>query len=36
MRLTIVADATGHLSLNLKLTPEARIKLYDWLGVVMN
>jgi hypothetical protein len=33
MRLTIVADATGHLSLNMKLTAGAATKLYDWLGV---
>lgn len=33
MRLTIVADATGHLSLNLRLTPSARHTLFDWLSV---
>lgn len=33
MRLTIVADATGHLSLNMLLTDPARGKLFQWLGV---
>lgn len=33
MRLTIVADATGHLSLNLNLTKDVRMRLYDWLNV---
>jgi hypothetical protein len=33
LRPTIVADATGHLSLNLVLTPDARKKLYDWLKI---
>lgn len=33
MRLTMVADATGHLSLNLRLTKEARQTLFDWLNV---
>lgn len=36
MRLTIVADATGHISLNLKLTPSARETLYSWLEVSPN
>ncbi|MBO9308993.1 MAG: hypothetical protein J7551_04325 [Chloroflexi bacterium] len=33
LRLTIVADATGHLSINLRLTESIRQQLYDWLGV---
>lgn len=33
LRLTIVADATGHLSLNLKLTPKVKETLFSWLGV---
>lgn len=33
MRLTIVADATGHLSLNLNLTDTVRDQLYSWLEV---
>ena len=33
VRLTIVADATGRMSLNLNLTNEARAKLYEWLDV---
>jgi hypothetical protein len=33
MRLTIVADATGHLSLNLALRPRAKSALYEWLEV---
>ncbi len=33
LRPTIVADATGHFSLNLVLTPEARQKLYTWLKI---
>jgi hypothetical protein len=36
MRLTIVADATGHLSLNLRLTKEARQAVFDWLNVPAN
>jgi hypothetical protein len=32
-RLTIVADATGHLAMNLVLTAEVRRALYAWLGV---
>jgi hypothetical protein len=35
LRLTIVADATGHLSLNMRLTPSVRERMYDWLGVVV-
>ncbi|MCS6870428.1 MAG: hypothetical protein RML95_10110 [Anaerolineae bacterium] len=33
MRLTIVADATGHLSINLRLVESVRKQLYDWLNV---
>jgi len=33
LRLTIVADATGHLSINLRLVESIRKQLYDWLGV---
>ncbi len=33
LRPTIVADATGHLSLNLEISPNARKALYDWLKV---
>ncbi|RMF52019.1 MAG: hypothetical protein D6749_06130 [Chloroflexota bacterium] len=33
MRLTIVADATGHLSINLRLTDAVRQQLYQWLNV---
>jgi hypothetical protein len=33
LRPTIVADATGHLSLNLEITQKVRQTLYDWLKV---
>lgn len=33
MRLTIVADATGHFSLNLHLTPSIAKTFYEWLNV---
>lgn len=33
MRLTIVADATGHVSLNVALTAQAKQALYEWLEV---
>lgn len=33
MRLTIVADATGHFSINLSLTDAVRAQLFDWLPV---
>jgi hypothetical protein len=33
VRPTIVADATGYLSLNLQLTSDVRKVLYDWLQV---
>ncbi len=33
LRPTIVADATGHLSFNLQLTPKVRTALYEWLKV---
>jgi len=36
LRLTIVADATGHMSLNMNLEPAVRTKLYDWLNVAAN
>jgi hypothetical protein len=32
-RPVIVADATGYLAVNLILTPEARARLFEWLGV---
>jgi hypothetical protein len=33
MRMTIVADATGHISLNVLLKANARMTLFDWLEV---
>ena len=33
VRTTIVADATGHLAMNMVLTPEARERLFEWLEV---
>jgi hypothetical protein len=33
LRPTIVSDATGHFSINLKVTKEARKQLWDWLKV---
>lgn len=33
LRPTIVGDATGHVSFNLRLTGDARQKVFDWLGV---
>ncbi|MBZ0297248.1 MAG: hypothetical protein K8L99_32110 [Anaerolineae bacterium] len=33
LRPTIAADATGHLSINLLLTPSTCKALYDWLPV---
>lgn len=33
MRLTIVADATGHLSFNMRLVGNTRAQLFQWLGV---
>jgi hypothetical protein len=33
LRPTIVADATGHISLNLEVAPKARAALYEWLKV---
>jgi hypothetical protein len=33
LRPTIVADATGHFSLNLEIANPARQALYDWLEV---
>jgi len=34
MRPTLVADATGHLSFNLALSPAVRQGLFDWLPVI--
>jgi len=33
LRPTIVADATGHISLNIAVAPKARQVLFDWLKV---
>ncbi len=33
LRPTIVADATGHMSMNLEVSAEARKALYEWLKV---
>jgi len=33
LRPTIIADATGHLSLNLTLTSAVRQTLFDWLAI---
>jgi hypothetical protein len=33
LRLTIVADATGHMSINLEVTGEARKALFEWLEI---
>jgi hypothetical protein len=33
LRPTIVADATGHLSLNIEVSRNARQTLYNWLNV---
>jgi hypothetical protein len=33
LRPTIVSDATGHFSINLKVTNDARKQLWDWLKV---
>ena len=33
LRPTIVADATGHLSFNIQITPKVRVALYEWLKV---
>jgi hypothetical protein len=33
LRPTIVADATGHMSLNIEVSNQARQTLYDWLHV---
>jgi hypothetical protein len=32
-RPVIVADATGHLAVNMILTQDARARLFEWLGV---
>jgi len=36
LRPTIVADATGHFSFNLVVTPNLRRALFAWLSVVAN
>src|SRR5579859_1498107 len=36
VRPTIVADATGYLSLNLQLSSDTRKTLYDWLKVTFS
>ncbi len=36
LRPTIVADATGHLSMNLRVVPEARRALYEWLQIPLS
>jgi hypothetical protein len=33
LRTTIVADATGHIAMNMILTSDARARLFEWLGV---
>ena len=33
LRPTIVADATGHFSLNVEITTQARQSLYNWLQI---
>lgn len=33
LRATIVADATGHIAMNVILTSDVRARLYEWLGV---
>ncbi len=33
VRTTIVADATGHVAMNMILSTDARQALFDWLGV---
>lgn len=33
LRTAIVADATGHIAINLVLTPQARAQLFEWLEV---
>lgn len=33
LRTAIVADATGHIAINLVLTPQARARLFEWLEV---
>ena len=33
LRLTIVADATGHMSINIEVSNDAREAMYQWLGV---
>ncbi|MCZ7536046.1 MAG: hypothetical protein M5T61_09055 [Acidimicrobiia bacterium] len=33
LRTAIIADATGHVAINLVLTPQARAQLFEWLEV---
>jgi hypothetical protein len=33
IRPTLVGDATGHMSLNLSVTPDVRKQLYQWLSI---
>lgn len=33
VRTAIIADATGHIAINMVLTPSARARLYEWLEV---
>jgi hypothetical protein len=33
LRTTIVADATGHIAMNMILSAEARAQLFAWLGI---
>jgi hypothetical protein len=33
LRTTIVADATGHIAMNVILTPDVRAELFAWLGI---
>jgi len=35
LRPTILADATGHLTINLRLSSEARAQLYSWLSIAV-
>ncbi|MFN8530099.1 MAG: hypothetical protein U0670_15980 [Anaerolineae bacterium] len=33
LRPTILTDATGHITFNLRVPKEARVKLYEWLNI---
>ncbi len=35
-RPTLVTDATGHLAVNMVLTPQARQELFAWLGIAQD